>query len=328
MSRFEASLTLTAFMLDEIQREQPAILMFDSIALWGLQAARITGLPSIASISTFVQEGVKVNITWPDRMHILRTAIREVPRLIGLRSALIRRYGKSSLPNGPLFPATGELNLVYTARELQPPTPFIRENFLFVGPSIAPRTSDMPLLLPNVRPIVYISLGTLHHNHQAFFRTCFDAFADHPGTFVLSAGSQAERLTPPVNFIVRSHVPQLEVLQRADLFITHAGMNSLQEALYFGVPMVLIPHQMEQALNARIAQTQGVGVVLADRPPYGKGVTATQLRSAADRVLSQPQYRKSARRVQQALRTTGAAQAVEAIMRFGHQHTKPQTEMA
>lgn len=318
---FEKSLTLTGFMVGEIEREQPDVLIFDSICLWGKQAALITGLPSIASITTFVQEGVKVGITWRDLLHLMGGAAVKIPRLLKLRAALVKRYG--SLPKGAIFPCTGDLNIVYTARELQPETPFIGENFRFVGPSIAPRVNDTPLALPERHPLVYISLGTLHHNDQSFFETCFEAFADHPGYFVMAAGGAAEHLTAPSNFMVRAHVPQLQVLEQADLFITHAGMNSLHESLYYGVPMVFVPRQMEQTMNARIAQMRGVGVVLGDQPPYGTGISASMLREAVDHVLADPQYRTAAQKLQQVLRQTGGTQqAVEEILQFTDKHTR------
>lgn len=53
-------------------------------------------------------------------------------------------------------------------------------------------------------------------------------------------------------------VPQLEVLKRTDVFITHGGMNSLNEALYFGVPVVVVPQQIEQGFNMRRLKKIGV----------------------------------------------------------------------
>jgi MGT family glycosyltransferase len=313
---FEVAPPLVDFMRGEIAREQPTVLMFDSICLWGHIAARLSRLPTIGSVTTFIQAGARIRMTWRDMAHMLGKALPKLPRLLKLRKAITARYGADALPHGKIFPCTGDINLVFTARDLQPDTPLIDETFRFVGPSLSPRYNDAPLDLPAARPLVYISLGTIHHD-AAFYHACFEAFADYPGTFVLSAGSQAEALTPPENFVVRAHVPQLEVLKQADLFITHAGMNSVQEALYYGVPMVCVPQQIEQVLNARIVESRGAGVVLADRPPYGKNVTPNLLRDAADRVLGDGQYRDAAKRLQTALHTTGGTmQAVEEIWPF------------
>ncbi len=59
-----------------------------------------------------------------------------------------------------------------------------------------------------------------------------------------SVGTQtqiAELGDTPTNFIVRNYEPQLEVLQHAKLFITHGGMNSTSEGLYYGVPLIVLP---------------------------------------------------------------------------------------
>jgi len=104
---------------------------------------------------------------------------------------------------------------------------------------------------------VYVSLGTVHHGQIDFYRQCFDVFGRRSGQFILSIGRDTDvaALGPiPPNFIVRPHVPQIEVLERADAFITHGGMNSIHEELYFGVPMVLIPQQLEQLFGSLIVQ--------------------------------------------------------------------------
>jgi MGT family glycosyltransferase len=230
---------------------------------------------------------------------------------------LVQRYGRASLPENHIFPCTGHLNLVYTIPELQPPSPIIDASFCFVGPSLAPRLQDSPLSLPEGR-IVYISLGTVHTANRHFYATCFEAFGAAPGHFVLAAGDLANRLSPPPNFIVRSHVPQLEILQRADLFITHAGINSLHESLAFGVPMVMAPQQIEQAMNARITASHHLGVIVGGSPPYGQNVSATQLAAAANVVLTDPTYRASSQRMASLLQAAGGSrQAIEAILELG-----------
>ena len=60
----------------------------------------------------------------------------------------------------------------------------------------------------------------------------------------------------PENFIVKNEVDQFSVLQKADVFITHCGMNSTNESLYFGVPMVLIPQHSQQTMVAEVLTIQ------------------------------------------------------------------------
>jgi hypothetical protein len=139
---------------------------------------------------------------------------------------------------------------------------------------------------------------------------CFAAFADFRAQFILSVGRQTgpDLLGPiPANFIVRPSVPQLEVLQRTDIFITHGGINSVHEGLYYGVPLILIPHQFEQLLNARCVAARGAGLISEARLQR-KPITPALLRQALEESLSEPRYREAARELQQSMHATGGYQ--------------------
>ena len=64
------------------------------------------------------------------------------------------------------------------------------------------------------------------------------------------------------NFVVKKHVDQISVLEVSDVFITHCGMNSTHESLYYNVPMVLFPQQSEQKMISKRISTLGAGVIL------------------------------------------------------------------
>lgn len=308
----EESIRLMPFVLDEIEREKPDGVMFDSIALWGMLAARLKKVSAVASFTTFVFEGVRGLFTWRDYLHIFRQALTSLPALSRLRGQLVKTYGPDIFPGKGILPCKGDLNLVYTSRDFQPETPYIDDSFRFVGPSILGATrqeTEFPWdLLDPQRIKIYISLGTLYNENLDLYRAALTAFADHPSQFVLAIGDRADPadLGPiPANFIVRPRVPQLELLPKVDLFVTHGGMNSINEALNFGLPMVVIPQQVEQALNGRQVARQGAGLVLADRPPYGK-VDARELRRAVNIVMASPEfYRYNAERLAQSFHGAG-----------------------
>lgn len=324
---FAESKRLLPFLLRELEREQPDVVVFDSITLWGMQAAHLLRLPSVSSISTFVQEDVKGLMNWRDMLHLLRKALPAVPDLLRKRRELVRIYGKDVFPHKDMFPAIGEQNIVYTSRAFQPETPFINESFHFVGPSINPVTrpdtafpwEQLRQSKDNGRPLIYISFGTLYHLNQAFYRVIFDTFATHEAQFILSAGSMTDLAALgriPDNFIVRNTVPQLALLQQVDLFITHGGMNSINEGLYYGVPLLVIPQQMEQLLNARQVAAQGAGVVLGERPPYGR-TTSDELRQAVERLRTDDTIRRNAQRISESFVEAGgfsrAADIIESV---------------
>lgn len=236
----------------------------------------------------------------------------QVPNLLRSRRLLMQRFGNAYPSAQPLFPIRDRLNIVFTARELQPKSSIIDDTFHFVGPSISPYTRSEDFQFDNLRqkPIIYISLGTVQNTNIAFYRACFDAFSEYPAQFILSIGkgTKVEQLGKiPSNFIVRPFVPQLEILQRADVFITHGGINSIHEGLYYGVPLILVPHQLEQLLNARCVTAMDAGLIIYDQIKR-RVVAPKSLRMSLEEVLTKPSYRERAKEVQYSLRKTGGYQ--------------------
>ncbi|WP_276567145.1 nucleotide disphospho-sugar-binding domain-containing protein, partial [Bacillus thuringiensis] len=93
----------------------------------------------------------------------------------------------------------------------------------------------------------------------------FEAFRDSQVTVILAVGeqndiNQLENI--PSNFKLYNYVPQLDILQHTDLFITHGGMNSSSESLYFGVPMLVIPVMGDQPIVAQRIEELEAGVQL------------------------------------------------------------------
>jgi zeaxanthin glucosyltransferase len=112
-------------------------------------------------------------------------------------------------------------------------------------------------------PVIYVSMGTLLNGMEHVYRAILEAVGRFPETqVVLSVGKniKPDDLRPiPSNTIIVSTAPQIELLKRAALCITHAGLNTALEALAHGVPMVAIPIGFDQpGVAARVAY-HGVG---------------------------------------------------------------------
>lgn len=309
---------LTLFVLAEMAREQPDLILYDSVALAGYIAARTHRIPHIGCFTHFVLDGSQRAIGFGPLMRFAWTAIPHLPTLIRWKRRMKRRYGKDIVGGITEY---GDLNIVFTSQAFHPENSLIDGRFHFVGPSINPATrdGDFPFDALSVGTLVYISLGTINHLDNEFYRAAFQAFADFPAQFILSSGKNTDisRLGAiPANFIVRPYVPQLEVLGRASAFITHGGMNSVHEGLYYGVPQVVVPHQFEQLLNGKRVAELGAGILLGDHYPYGR-VSAAQLRTALDAVLADAAYRRHAVRIGETLKAAGGyRRAVEVIETF------------
>jgi zeaxanthin glucosyltransferase len=162
-------------------------------------------------------------------------------------------------------------------------------------------------------PIVYASMGTVQNGNAEVFRTIVAAVAKHKAAqLVLSIGSvlRPEQIGPvPQNAIVVNHAPQLELLKKASVCITHAGFNTVLEALAQGVPQVAIPVTNDQpGVAARIAAHQ-TGVVASLEE-----LTVSHLSTLVDEVLNNSMYRDNAGKFQQAIaRTNGLSRAASLL---------------
>jgi MGT family glycosyltransferase len=116
----------------------------------------------------------------------------------------------------------------------------------------------------------------------------------------------------PENVLVRRFVPQLEVLERTDLFLTHGGMNSTSESLWHGVPMLVFPQIGDQFFVAQRVGELGVGI-----PLEAERISADYLRAQAERALGDVSYREKAAQVQESLRAAGGyVTAADEVLRF------------
>lgn len=309
---------LTPFVLDEMAREAPDLILYDSTAMPAYIAARTLHIPHICLFTTFVLESSISTLGAGALLRFMGSAIPHLRSLMRWKARMAAQYGKD-IAGG--ITENGDLNLVFTSQEFQPKSKSIDERFRFVGASIEPATrdGDFPFEALGSEPVVYISLGTINHLDTAFYRTAFEAFADYPARFVLAAGKNTDLAALgeiPANFTVRAYVPQLSILQRSAAFITHGGMNSVHEGLYYGVPEIVVPHQMEQLLNGKRVAETGAGVLLGSRYPYGR-VTAAELRGALETILGDAHYRQRAEAIGETLKAAGGYQgAVDEIERF------------
>ena len=174
---------------------------------------------------------------------------------------------------------------------------------------------------PAEGPFIYIALGTLHNEQLNFYRQCIEALSDSPNPVILVIGKaiQAKDLGPIPNHVyIFDFVPQLEVLTRTKVFITHGGANSIQEGLYFGVPLLLFPQTPEQYLNAKMVQKTGAGVLLSKKKP-----TAADIRQQIDLLLHDASFTRNAQDISQKMRdNTAFTEAVEHILALRQDHEK------
>jgi zeaxanthin glucosyltransferase len=172
--------------------------------------------------------------------------------------------------------------------------------------------SDFPWDRLTGEPLVYASMGTLQNGIEAVFSAIAQAVTRPGMQLVLSIGDSvdAKQISSlPANCIVVNRAPQIELLKRSALCITHAGLNTVLECLTQGVPMVAIPVTNDQpGVAARIAYTKtGAYVPIQE-------MTASRLSALIEEVLTNPKYRQNANNMKRMIaETNGLEKATDLL---------------
>ncbi|MEK5057076.1 glucosyltransferase [Paenibacillus sp. FSL H7-0326] len=296
----DTTIALDAKVCKELQELQPDCIVSDSLCFWGKLFASKLKIPYICSTTTFAFNQHTAKLMKRSFRELLKMAFG-MPR-INKKIQMLRNHGYDVRSFISIVQNDNDTDtIVYTSKEFQPMADTFSERYAFVGPSI--RTLSPQENNKKDRQLIYISLGTVLNKNREFYDNCINAFAQSNYTIVISVGEKTDIKSLgiiPENFMVRNTVDQISVLQTADAFITHSGMNSVSESLYFGVPMVLFPQHSEQKMVANRVAELGAGVLL-------KGKKRADLAASVTEVLTNVKYEENAKKLSKSLRNAGGA---------------------
>ncbi|MGY0411912.1 macrolide family glycosyltransferase [Staphylococcus sp. mip270_02] len=252
--------------LKEIEDEHYDYMIYDSMFGCGYMLAQKLGIPAISSITTFAHTKDSFDrFTNQLNVNLSAEAKDDADKaFITLKTRLEQTYDISIPSRFEVMNNPGDLNISYVMRNFQINSDtFDSNHYFFAGPSvIMPQPSGFMAEIDHSKPIIYISLGTVFNENIPFFNKCFKALADIDVTVIVSIG-ETNRIEDfdevPSNFIIKSFVPQTELLQYTSLFLTHAGMNSANEAIMLGVPMLAFPQNADQPVVAQQIENLNIG---------------------------------------------------------------------
>ena len=291
-----STLALDEMTTRKVEELKPDLVVSDSVAYWGKLVAMKHALPYVCSTTTFAFNRYSARYMKQSPWDIAKTLFT-MPR-INKQLGRLREKG---------YPVKGILDIVqndnetdtivYTSKYFQPCADTFSERYHFIGPSIRPITEPCA---KTAEKTVYISMGTINQNRE-FYRNCISVLRKTDWQVIISMGSNTERFEDlPENIRIYESVDQMAVLSVSDAFITHCGMNSASEGLYFQVPLVLFPQTPEQEAVAKRAQELGAGIRL-------KSISEEDILQALQNVLYEPDYKAKAKLVSDSFHACGGA---------------------
>jgi MGT family glycosyltransferase len=310
----QQSMQIVPQLVDSIKAAKPDCLVYNALLIWARLLKGILGVPAVG-LRAYHAPREHPSVAGPFATAILADLARSADREL---ARLAEAFGQAPLTLSALTAAVEELTVVFMPREFQYRGDAFDQRFLFVGPSLratGPEKGLLPERSVDAQLRIYVSLGTLRNDRPEFYQTCLPAFDSGEWQVVMSVGNKIDigALGPlPENFAVMRSAPQLELLPNVDAFVSHGGLNSTMESLYFGVPLVLIPSIKEQHLTARRIQGMGLGSVLE----HGQ-LTPETLREAVRTVACDQGIRSRVKSMQKLVRSAGGSRrATEAIINF------------
>lgn len=289
-----STLALDEMTTEKISKIKPDVIVSDSVAFWGKLVAMKHGIPYVSSTTTFAFNRCSSKYLKESPWDIVKMLL-SMPRI----NKQIKRLREKGYPVRGLLDIVQNDNdtntIVYTSKYFQPCSDTFSDRYHFIGPSIRPVREPFA---KTAEKTVYISMGTVNQNKE-FYRNCILALGKTDWQVIISMGTNTEHFEHlPDNIQIHKSVDQMAVLSIADAFITHCGMNSASEGLYFQVPLVLFPQTPEQGAVARRTEELGAGIRL-------KSISQEDILQALKSVLYEPGYKDSAARISDSFRSCG-----------------------
>ncbi len=303
----DTTLALDDKVCREMAELKPDCIVADSMALWGKAVALKLGIPFVSSATTFAfnQHSAKI---MKQGIGDLFKMIFSIPKT----AKQIKRLQSKGYPVKNILDIIASDDnthtIVYTSPEFQPCSETFSDKYAFVGPSIRPVTEKIEKTRDK---LIYLSMGTVNNDMMPFYKTCISALENTDYQVIMSVGnlvSIGDFGELPENISVYPYVDQIAVLEKADVFVSHCGMNSVSESLYFEVPLVMLPQTQEQKGVAERVSQLGAGVKL-DK------LDGASVLSAINKILSDSTYKKNAMKISDGFKNcSGAKGAADKII--------------
>ena len=287
----DTTLALDDKVCTDMEQLKPDCIVADSMAVWGKAVAMKLGIPFVSSTTTFAFNQYSSKIMKKSFGELFGMLL-SMPKI----TKDIKRLQDKGYPIKNILDILQNDNetntIVYTSPQFQPCADTFSDKYAFVGPSIRPTTEKID---KTHEKLIYISMGTVNNDMMPLYKDCIKALTDTEYQVIMSVGnlvSLDDFGKLPDNISVFPQVDQIAVLKEADVFVSHCGMNSVNESLYFEVPLVMLPQTSEQSGVATRVSQVGAGIQL-------NKINAVAIKTAIELLLTDMSYKDNAKKISQ-----------------------------
>lgn len=304
-----------------LKRIKPDAIVLDNVIMF--PAIANAGVPWIRVVSCAETEIPDPNVppylsglsaTSPQRPAFETAYLKATASAHSRYNTFRNRHNLAPLPEGQFLETSPHINLLLAPEAVrhQREHPLPEDLFVFLEGCVREEARfDPPPLPVNDGPIVYLSFGSLGAIDTDLVARMIDVFATFPARFFVNVGGFLEHYqSVPNNVYLGSWFPQPSIVTQADLFIHHGGNNSYCEALYYGVPSLIMPYCWDGHDNGLRAAQTGTGIHM-----QRDGWSAQQLCAAMTTLLHDKNLKQRMEQISQHMTAAnGAAKAASSIL--------------
>lgn len=300
------------FIMEEVKKEKPDLIICDTLAVWGKIAARYYNIPHAFFFCGLMGDSLAISKSPAFQSSLFKAIMFEFPyamKFSAIERRIKKKYGNVTDKPQNILAHQGKFSIVMTSKEFHPAGNEYPDNVKFIGPSYI---EDCPNL--DNKHIIFISMGTISFSNT-FWDICIEATKNLGYDIVISFGGNNK------NIIMQSNLPQnvrlynnlsldeyRNVLKQSVLFISHGGFNSITDSILYKTPLLVCPITSEQVGNGALVQDYNCG-----RYTQGR-INLDKLKKLINEILNDRDIPKGLEQYRQSyLKSMGFKKAVEEL---------------
>ena len=266
------------------------LLIYEMFFYPGIQVAKRLGIPCVRQFS----QPAWSDETWKETPIIFKASSKLIDvQVMGKKRIRAMNLAFASMDDA-IRHSKPDMNIVYVPEAFQKYRDTFDSTYYFTIPQQKVTAPNAAIPYDKMKyPIVYISLGSIISD-KSFYKKCLRALGGKAVSVILNTGKVDPKTlgTIPDNIYAYSFVPQIDVLQHTAVFLTHCGMNSINESIIAGVPMVAMPFMNDQLENGAQIDKLKIGKRIHTFP------SCAEIEKAVFEVMQDPVYRENVQAMQ------------------------------